>query len=53
MSPITPTDWIQAGTAAVGDRIATFGAFDGVDYYTVCLLLMHASTIAQELIVLN
>lgn len=47
----TPTDWIQAGTAAAGDRVATYAVIDGEDRYTVVLLLAHLSTIAQELIV--
>jgi hypothetical protein len=51
LSPYTPTDWIQAGTAAVGDRIATVAAIDGSDKYTVILLLAHLSTIAHELVV--
>lgn len=51
LSSYTPTDWIQAGTAAVGDRVATYCAIDGSDKYTVVLLVSHASTVAQELIV--
>lgn len=51
LSPFTPTDWIQAGTAAAGDRLATFCAIDGTDNYTVLYLLSHASTVGQELIV--
>ncbi len=51
LSPFTPTDWIQAGTAAAGDRLATYCAIDGDDKYTTLLLQAHASTIAQELIV--
>jgi len=47
----TPTDWIQSGTAATGDRIATYAAIDGSDKYTVVLLMAHLSTISQELIV--
>lgn len=46
-----PTDWIQAGAAAAGDRIATYVAVDGSDKYTVVFLVAHLSTIAQELIV--
>jgi len=52
LSPYTPTDWIQAGTAAVGNRIAAYAAIDGVDLYDVVLLQSHLSTIAQELLVL-
>lgn len=51
ITPIIPTDWIQSGTAAVGDRIGIECAIDGTDKYTVVLLLAHGSTIAQELIV--
>lgn len=51
LQAFTPTDWIQAGTAATGDRIATYAAIDGSDKYTVVFLLAHLSTIAQELIV--
>lgn len=46
-----PTDWIQSGAAAAGDRIATYVAVDGSDKYTVVFLVAHLSTIAQELIV--
>lgn len=51
LAPITPTDWIQSGTAAVGDRLATYCAVDGTDKYAVVLLQANLSTIAQELIV--
>lgn len=51
LSPFTPTDWIQAGTAAVGDRLTTYCAIDGNDKYTVVLLVSHLSQISQELIV--
>jgi hypothetical protein len=51
LSPYTPTDWLQAGTAAVGDRIAIYAAIDGSEKYTVVLLLAHLSTISHELIV--
>lgn len=47
----TPTDWIQAGTAAVGDRVVTMCIIDGTDKYTCLLLLTHLSTIAMECIV--
>lgn len=48
---VTPTDWIQAGTAVVGDRVAAYAAIDGTDTYAVILLLAHLSTISQELII--
>lgn len=51
MSPYTPTDWIQSGTAGTGSRIACCAAIDGSDKYTVVLLAAHLSTIAQELVV--
>jgi len=51
LMPFTPTDWIQSGTAATGDRLGTIVAIDGTDKYTNIVLLSHLSTIAQELIV--
>lgn len=51
LTSYTPTDWIQSGTAATGDRIASICAIDGTDKYTVLLLVAHLSTIAQELVV--
>lgn len=51
LSTFTATDWIQSGTAAVGDRIATLAAIDGTDKYTMVLLISHLSTIDQEIIV--
>jgi hypothetical protein len=51
LSAQVPTDWIQAGVAAAGDRVATYTAVDGTDKYTVVLLMSHLSTISQELIV--
>lgn len=50
LSPFTPTDFIQAGTAAAGNRMAAYCALDGEDTYDVVLLLSHMSTISQELI---
>ena len=52
LSPYTPTDWIQAGTAAAGGRMAAYAAIDGTDKYDVVLLQAHLSTISQELIAL-
>jgi hypothetical protein len=52
LSPYTPTDDIQAGTAAVGNRMASYVAIDGTDLYDVVLLKSHLSTKMQELIVL-
>jgi len=51
LSPFTPTDWLQAGTAAVGDRMATYVAIDGTDKYGIVFLMSHLSNIAQELII--
>lgn len=52
LSPHTPTDFLQSGTAAVGGRMAAYAAIDGSDKYDVVLLQSHASTVAQELVVL-
>ena len=51
-SPYVPTDFIQAGTAAQGGRMAAYAAIDGTDTYDVVLLQSHLSTISQELIAL-
>ena len=50
LSPFTPTDFLQSGTAAVGNRMASYVAIDGNDTYDVVLLQSHASTVCQELI---
>jgi hypothetical protein len=50
LSPYVATDWIQAGTATVGGRMAAYAAIDGTDRYDVVLLESHLSTISQELI---
>ena len=52
MSPFTPTDFLQAGTAAGAKRIACYAAIDGTDTYDVILLQSHLSTVAQEMVVL-
>jgi hypothetical protein len=52
MSPFTPTDFLQAGTAAASKRIACYAAIDGTDTYDVVLLQSHLSTIAQEMVAL-
>jgi hypothetical protein len=52
LSPYTPTDFLQSGTAAVGGRMAAYAAIDGTDKYDVVLLMSHLSTVSQELIVL-
>ena len=52
MSPFTPTDFLQAGTAAGAKRISCYAALDGTDTYDVVLLQSHLSTVAQEMVVL-
>ena len=52
LSPYVATDFVQAGTAAVGKRMAAYCALDGNDTYDVVLLMSHLSTISQELVVL-
>jgi len=52
LSPHTPTDFLQAGTAALGGRMAAYAALDGTDKYDVVLLQSHLSTVSQELIAL-
>jgi len=52
LSPYTPTDFLQAGTATIGQRMAAYAAIDGTDTYDVVLLEAHLSTVAQEMVVL-
>ncbi len=52
LAPFTPTDFLQAGTAAAGKRMAAYAAIDGSDTYDVVLLQSHLSTVAQEMVVL-
>jgi hypothetical protein len=52
LTPYVNTDYIQAGTAALGGRMAAYCAIDGTDEYDVLLLQGHAVTICQELVVL-
>jgi hypothetical protein len=52
LAPHTPTDFLQAGTATVGGRMAAYAALDGTDKYDVALLQSHLSTVSQELVVL-
>ena len=52
LSPFSPTDFLQSGTAALGQRIACYAAIDGTDIYDVVLLQSHLSTVCQEMIVL-
>lgn len=51
-SPYTPTDFLQAGTATIGSRMAAYAAIDNTDKYDVVLLQSHLSTVSQELIAL-
>lgn len=51
LTSFTPTDWIQSGTAATGNRLSTLCAIDGTDKYTLILLISHTSSIAMELLV--
>ena len=50
LSPFVPTDEVQSGTAAIGNRIACYVALDGTDTYDVVLLQSHLATRTQELI---
>lgn len=50
LSPYTPTDFLQTGAAAVGDRVATLAVIDGSDKYTLVVLLSHLSASAFEII---
>lgn len=50
LSPYTPTDEIQAGTAAGGNRMACHAALDGTDTYDVVFLQSHLAVRTQELI---
>ena len=52
MSVFTPTDFLQSGTAALGNRVACYVALDGTDTYDTVFLQSHLSTIAQEMVVL-
>lgn len=52
MAPFTPTDFLQAGTAATSKRIACYAAVESTDKYDVILLQSHLSTVAQEMVVL-
>ncbi len=50
MSPFTPTDFLQSGTAAVGNRMAAYCAVDTAQDYDCVFLLAHTSAISQEMI---
>ena len=50
LSPFAPTDFLQSGTAAGGNRMAAYCAVDISQNYDCILLQSHLSTVAQELI---
>jgi hypothetical protein len=52
LSAFTPTDFLQTGTAALGNRVACYVALDGTDTYDTVFLQSHLSTVAQECVVL-
>lgn len=52
LSAFTPTDFLQSGTAALGNRVACYVALDNTDTYDTVFLQSHLSTIAQEMVVL-
>jgi hypothetical protein len=52
LSVFTPTDFLQTGTAAVGNRVACYVAIDDTDTYDTVFLQSHLSTVAQEAVVL-
>jgi hypothetical protein len=52
MSVFTPTDFLQSGAAAVGNRVACYVALDNTDTYDTVFLQSHLSTVAQEMVVL-
>lgn len=52
LSPYAPTDFIQSGTATLGQRMAAYSAIDGTDMYDVVLLQAHLSNVTQELVAL-
>ena len=52
LSTFTPTEFLQSGAAALGNRVACYMALDGTDTYDTVFLQSHLSTIAQEMVVL-
>ena len=52
LTPYTNTDFIQAGGASIGGRMAAYCAIDGADTYDVLLLQSHLSNVCQELVIL-
>jgi len=52
LATFTPTDFLQSGTAALGNRVACYCSLDGTDTYDTVFLQSHLSTVAQECVVL-
>ncbi len=52
LSPYTPTDFLQSGTAALGNRLACYAVLDDDDKHSCVLLMSHLSTVCQELLTL-
>jgi hypothetical protein len=52
LSVFMPTDFLQSGGAAVGNRMAAYCAIDGTDTYDTIFLQSHLSTVAQEMVAL-
>jgi hypothetical protein len=52
LSVFAPTDFLQSGTAALGNRMACYVAIDGTDTYDTIFLQAHLSAVAQEIIAL-
>jgi hypothetical protein len=50
LSPFTPTEWIQAGTGAAGERMACYCAIDGTVKFTMAHLVTHLSTQTFEIL---
>jgi hypothetical protein len=50
LSPFTPTDYLQTGTATQGKRMASYCVIDGTDNYDCILLQSHLSNVSQEMI---
>lgn len=51
LSPYTPTEYLQTGTAVVGNRFACYVTIDGSDKYNMLFILNHLQTITEELVV--
>lgn len=52
LAVFTPTDFIQSGTASLGNRMAAYCAIDGTDTYDTVFLQSNLSTVTQELVAL-